>query len=301
MTTVESICVAITILTLVFAVLQYWKSRRLLKNLDQMLDAAIEGTFTEQNFDESRLSALENKLDRYLSASEVSSKNLAAEKNKIKQLIADISHQTKLPISNVLLYAQLLNEQELPEESRNCLAALQVQAEKLSFLITALVKLSRLETGILSLHPKANFLQPMLDDLELQYNSKAEDKKLNFIITPTDTQAVFDSKWTEEALGNLLDNAIKYTPAGGSVAVTITPYDLFCRVDVEDTGIGIPESEQAKIFGRFYRSPEVDTKEGLGLGLYLTREILSGEGGYLKVASEPGKGSRFSAFLPRNL
>ncbi|MDD4849249.1 MAG: sensor histidine kinase [Gemmiger sp.] len=113
-----------------------------------------------------------------------------------------------------------------------------------------------------------------------------------------DIRAVFDAKWTAEALFNLVDNAIKYTPAGGSVRLTATTYPLFCRVDVADTGIGMAEGETAKIFARFYRAPQVADTEGVGLGLYLAREIVAAEDGYIKVRSTPQKGSVFSVFLP---
>ena len=116
---------------------------------------------------------------------------------------------------------------------------------------------------------------------------------------PAEASAYFDPKWTQEALGNLIDNAIKYTPAGGSVTVSVTPYELFCRIDVADTGPGIPEDEQARIFERFYRSPTVRDEQGVGLGLYLAREIAAANGGYIKVTSRLGKGSTFSLFLPR--
>lgn len=111
--------------------------------------------------------------------------------------------------------------------------------------------------------------------------------------------ALFDPKWTEEALCNLLDNAVKYTPAGGRVSVEIRPYEMFTAVCVQDTGPGIPEAEQAKIFGRFYRAPSAYQTEGVGIGLYLTRQIAAGQGGYIKVESSPGAGSIFSLYLPR--
>ena len=111
--------------------------------------------------------------------------------------------------------------------------------------------------------------------------------------------ACFDPKWTEEALCNLLDNAVKYTPVGGSVTVDVRPYEMFTAVCVRDTGPGIPETEQAAIFGRFYRGPDARQAEGLGIGLYLTRQIASGQGGYIRVKSAPGQGSTFSLYLPR--
>ena len=114
----------------------------------------------------------------------------------------------------------------------------------------------------------------------------------------TDISAAFDMKWTAEALANIVDNATKYTEHG-TITISAVSYEMFARIDISDTGTGIPESEQAKIFARFYRSNSVQKQEGVGIGLYLARQIISGEGGYIKVASVPGKGSTFSIFLPK--
>ena len=118
-----------------------------------MLDTAINGEFTEDSFDESMLSAVESKLAHYLAASTVSARNLREEKEKIESLISDISHQTKTPITNIMLYTELLSEQELSPKNQSCVKALEKQTEKLRILIDALVKTSRLETGIITLHP----------------------------------------------------------------------------------------------------------------------------------------------------
>lgn len=283
------------------AVWTHLRARRMLDTLDKMLDEAIRGEFRESLYDESRLSALETRMAHYLSASAVSAKNLAEEKEKIKTLIGDISHQTKTPIANLLLYAQLLEEQDLPPESRDCAAALERQAEKLRFLIDALVKTSRLETGVLAMTPAVNPLRRVLESAAAQAAPKAEAKGVALTVESTDLTARFDPKWTAEALYNLVDNAVKYTPAGGSVTLRARSYELFCRIDVADTGPGIPEVEQARIFQRFYRSPSVSGEEGVGIGLYLSRQIAAGQGGYLKVTSRPGEGSTFSLFLPREL
>ncbi len=274
-------------------------TRRVMKRLNRMLEAAIQGTFTEAAFDESLLSATETRLAHYLSASAISAKNVAAEKDKIQSLIADISHQTKTPIANILLYAQLLEEQELPKESRACAAALEEQAKKLQSLIEALVKTSRLETGVLALHPQPGPLSPMLEEAAAQFAPKAAAKNVSLTLVPSDATAIFDAKWTGEAVCNLLDNAVKYTPAGGSILVQAIPYELFCRINVTDTGPGIPEAEQSKIFQRFYRASAAQEAEGVGIGLYLARQIAEGQGGYIKVSSRPGKGAKFSLYLPR--
>ena len=103
---------------------------------------------------------------------------------------------------------------------------------------------------------------------------------------------------TLEAISNIVDNAIKYTP-DGSIDISMREYEMFVRVDIQDTGIGIPEEEQAKVFGRFYRSVDTGVLEGVGLGLFLARQIISGEGGYIKLSSTVGEGTTFSVFLPK--
>ena len=299
----EIICgaaVVITIFALAAAVWNRHHAKRILKNLDRMLDAAMAGNFTEQDFDESLLSAVESGFAHYLAANAVSAQKLQEEKDKIKTLIADISHQTKTPVANILLYTQLLSEQELSPEGRDCAAALEGQVEKLRALVDALVKTSRLEAGILTLHTKAGPLAPMLEDAAAQFIPKAAKKGITLTLLPTDATAVFDPKWTAEAVCNLLDNAVKYTPAGGTVTVEVIPYQMFCRINVTDNGPGIPEAERAKVFQRFYRSPAAYETEGVGIGLYLTRQIAEGQGGYIKVSSRPGSGSCFSLYLPRS-
>ncbi len=285
---------------LVAAVWNRFHARRVMKNLSRMLDASMAGTFLEQDFDESLLSAVESRFAHYLAANAVSAQKLQEEKDKIKTLIADISHQTKTPVANILLYAQLLSEQELSLEGRDCAAALESQVEKLRALVDALVKTSRLEAGILALHPRAGPLAPMLEDTIAQFTPKAADKGITLTLSATDAQAVFDPRWTAEAVCNLLDNAVKYTPAGGTVTVEVIPYQMFCRVNVTDSGPGIPEEERARVFQRFYRSPAAYEIEGVGIGLYLARQIAEEQGGYVKASSRPGRGSCFSLYLPRS-
>ena len=305
-----NVIIAIAVLGIAVAgIVLLYSFRRIRKTFDtleNMADKAGAGEDILEIYDESRLSALETKYAHLLSASAISARNVEEEKDKIKMLISDISHQTKTPIANLLLYSELLTEEELPATARENAEAIQKQTEKLRFLIDALVKLSRLENGILQLHPTQEAVWPMLQEIYLAYREKAVEKGLELILESVKVAemrearetAVFDAKWTLEAIGNLVDNAIKYTEQG-SVTISVSVYELFLRIDVKDSGIGISEEEQAKIFTRFYRSQAVRQEEGVGVGLYLAREILSQEGGYIKVASKPGEGAVFSVFLPR--
>lgn len=294
----EALLLLIALAVAALALRERLLSRRLLRRLDRMLEAAADGSFREEAFNESLLSALESRMARYLASSSLSRQALEREKESIQSLLTDISHQIKTPAANVLLYAQLLSEQPLTPEGRACAAALEGQAEKLRALTDILSKLSRLETGILALHPVPGPVDPMLENAVTQFTPQAADKELTLTLTPSGTAAVFDPKWTAEAVCNLLDNAVKYTPPGGRVTVAVAPYEMFCRIIVSDTGPGIPEEEQAKIFQRFYRASNVHDQEGVGVGLYLAREIVRGQGGYLKVDSPEEGGTAFSLFLP---
>ena len=163
----------------------------------------------------------------------------------------------------------------------------------------ALVKSSRLETGILALHPERQAIAPVLRRAVEQYMPKARGKGIELSLTAAEGEAMFDAKWTEEAVCNLLDNAVKYTPAGGKVTVSSRDFEMFSLIQVSDTGPGVAEGEQAKVFSRFYRGASARDREGVGLGLCLTRQIAERQGGYVKLDSAPGRGSRFSLYLPR--
>ncbi len=289
---------AIVVLAVLVGIM-YVRTSIIMSRLENMIDRAIDNTFSESSFNEKKLSKLEAKMYRYLSAGNTSLRQVNSEKDRIKTFIADISHQTKTPISNILLYAQLLKEApELDEGTRQIVGQIETQTEKLSFLIASLVKTSRLENGIIAVAPKQNSVRKMLEQLECE--QAAEQKDVSFRVDiPSELVALFDFKWTLEALANIVDNAIKYTPPGGMVTVSTREYEMFVCIDVTDSGIGMTEEETAKIFTRFYRSPRVYEEKGVGIGLYLAREIVSKEGGYIKVTSELFKGSVFSVFLPK--
>lgn len=208
----------------------FFKANKVIERLNKMIDNAIEGRPIENGFDESKLSALETKLSHYLTANSATKIQLADEKSKINQLISDISHQTKTPLANILLYTQLLAESELSDYNHNCVAALTQQAEKLNFLISSLVKASRLETGIITVTPTNNNVANMLETVIEQATPKAMGKNIALTVDSRDVEAVFDSKWTVEALYNIVDNAIKYTPSGQSVQLSVTPYQLFAEL-----------------------------------------------------------------------
>lgn len=226
---------------------------------------------------------------------------LAQEKEQIKTLISDISHQVKTPIAAANTFAELLSDGELSAEERTeYITTLQMSLGKLTFLTNSLIKMSRLESGIISLKPEKNSLNEIVLQAVKTVYAKAMEKGILITFECDQAfEAVLDFNWTAEAISNVIDNAVKYTPQGGFVRLQITEYPSFLRLDISDSGVGIPEEEQAKIFGRFYRGKQSVGTDGVGIGLYLTREIINKQNGYMKVSSDEN-GSTFSMFLKKN-
>ena len=275
-------------------------TKRTLDRVEELIDKAIDGDTFQESFSEERTSRLETKLTEYLRASGVSALNVKNERDKIKTLIADISHQTKTPIANLVLHSELLKESDLNSEQEECVDAVLRESDKLRFLIDAMVKLSRLENGILSLNPARESVSSIVMEVASEMRGKADRKGLYIKtdLSEEDVTASFDRKWTAEALINIVDNAVKYTQTGG-ITLSVKEYEMFVCISAKDTGIGIAEEDIPKIFGRFNRLESSRNEEGVGIGLYLAREIVKLEGGYMKVSSKPGKGSEFDIFLKK--
>jgi len=276
-------------------------NRKLLKKLDEMLDKAIAGTFQAQSYDESLLSKIESKMVRFLTQAQLKREQMESERERVHSLISDISHQTKTPLANISLYTQLLAEKDLTEEQAKLAEQAAVSADKLSFLIQSLVKASRLESGIIKIEPVPGNVYDLIAAVAAEGVSLCGAKNIQFTYPTSKTplNALYDPRWCQEALFNILDNAVKYTPENGCVSISVTDYAMFARIDISDTGRGIHENEMPKIFTRFWRAQESAETPGIGIGLYLAREIIVACGGYIKLSSEYGKGSVFSVFLSK--
>lgn len=221
------------------------------------------------------------------------------DKQQIKSLISDISHQTRTPLANMKLYLEFLQEENLSEKGREFLMRLEEQADKLDFLLQSMVKMSRLENGMIQIRKEESRLQQTLTAVVSQIVPAAAKKELELHVEcDADFRMKYDRKWTEEAIFNVLDNAVKYTEPGGSIYVKVVSQEIFTKISIQDTGKGILPERQAEIFTRFYREPEVHDISGVGIGLYLTRKILELQNGYIEVRSEKGKGSEFCMYLP---
>ena len=255
--------------------------------LCQTLDHMIEGNEVPLRPEDSEttLARICHRLSRLYQIMQENRRKVDEERQELQSLISDISHQVKTPVSNLKMAADTLLEKPVSEAERiDFIRGIRSQTDKLDFLFQALVKTSRLETGVIQLEKKPGRLFDTVAQAMSGIVYAAEKKKIVVSVDcPEDLTVSHDSKWTSEALFNLLDNAVKYTPAGGKIAVSVILWEMYVEIKVSDTGKGISESNQAAIFRRFYREEEVHDQQGVGIGLYLAREIVTQQGGYIKV------------------
>ena len=274
-------------------------SDTLCKLLDDMLSsdrAAVQ--YTEE---ETLFCKIQYRLSRLYEVMQTGKSSIAKERADLQELISDISHQVKTPMANLkMLDATLLEQSVSPEKQKEFLQAMGSQLDKLDFLMQAMIKMSRLETRVISLDTEPQSVYETLAAALGGILIEAEKKRIEITVDCSENlTAVHDRKWTTEALFNILDNAVKYTPEGGNIYVVVVCWEMYMKIDISDTGIGIPEQHQGTIFKRFFREDIVHDIPGIGIGLYLAREIVTRQRGFIRVTSEPGEGSTFSVFLPR--
>lgn len=277
------------------------------KNVGNTLEAlsqTIESTIDDNPLDtfstieDTMLSKLQNQIIKLSDILKSHSIKQKKEKDAITQLISDISHQLKTPLANLNIYNSLLLDENLDEDKRiEFTKNMENQIQKLNWLMESLIKMSRLEAGIIKLNTESQLISQTVLQAISMLSKKAEEKEIYIIFNDENIELVHDSKWTQESIFNILDNAVKYSPNNTKINVSIVKYELFCRIDIKDEGEGISESDINKIFTRFYRGENTKNIEGVGIGLSLARKIISEQGGYIKVKSALGQGSIFSIFL----
>ncbi len=295
--------IVITLLFGIFCLSDYLHNRYLDDMLEQLAFLIEELVGNQEihvfsELEDTLLSRLQHQLLKLRSVLLKQNNLLENEKKQIKSLISDISHQIKTPVASANTFVQLLNDETLSEEERKeYITVLQMSLEKLTFLVNSLVKMSRLESGIITLRPEKNSLNNIILHAIKSVYSKAKSKDITIIFDcEPDYKLYLDFNWTAEAITNVLDNAVKYTQNGGTICLNLVEYASYLRLNITDNGIGIPEEEQAQIFNRFYRGKYSSGVDGVGIGLYLTRDIMNKQNGYIKVSSSE-KGSTFSLFF----
>jgi two-component system phosphate regulon sensor histidine kinase PhoR len=224
--------------------------------------------------------------------------------NLRREFVANVSHELKTPLASIKAYAETLKLGALndPEHSHVFLARIEEQADRLHQLILDLIHLARVESGQEAFHLEDIELGEMVRDCLDQFAEAAAHKQIVLTAEPPgeDIEVWADYEGLRTILTNLIDNAIKYTPRDGRVVVRWQAEGPACTIEVQDSGIGIPEKEQGRIFERFYRVDKARSREvgGTGLGLSIVKHLAQAFGGTVGLESEPQSGSIFRVRLP---
>lgn len=231
---------------------------------------------------------------------------LAEERDHTKTLVTDISHQLKTPVSALKSCFAMCTEADTEEERMDFLQRCSLQMNKLENLVAVLINISRLETSLISLREETVSLSDLLTDAVNTVYEKALQKNISIEVHMSDQDddtpisLLVDRHWTAEAIANILDNAVKYSPTESTVHMRIHRLYSYVQLEIADQGIGIPKEEYNQIFKRFYRGshPAVKQTEGSGVGLYLTRRIIEKQNGAVTVKSTVRQGTVFNVHLP---
>ncbi len=278
-----------------------------INTLDNSLNHLINMDFQKvsglQTLDETFNSKVNQKILRLSEIWQEESLQGLKEKENLQSLISDISHQVKTPMTNLkILQSALVKGHISKEEKEKLLKSMEGQLDKISFLLESMIKSSRLETGLIQLNKVPSNLFETVAEAIAGIVVKAEKKKIEIVVDCPESYILpHDKKWTAEALFNILENGIKYSPYNTKIEVKVERWEMYTKIDIIDEGIGIPEEDFGKIFQRFFREESSYDVEGVGIGLYLSREIIQRQEGYIKIASIIGEGSTFSVFLPNDL
>lgn len=228
---------------------------------------------------------------------------LKEEENSTKAMITDISHQLKTPLASLRMCHELaVGDRQTKEEREEFQEREEREIEKLENLLKELVNLSRLETHMIQLKPRAGSIKKTIVAAVSQIYMKAKDKDIRIQADIGEDQEIcHDPGWTEEALVNVFDNAVKYSGEHTVVTIRVKPLITYVMIEIEDEGIGIRKDELQKIYQRFYRGRDAAkiSEEGAGVGLYLARMILERQGGSISAKQKRGNGTVFRITLPR--
>lgn len=292
---------AAAVLSFLAVLFSYRYVRKTFDSIDRVLDGVLARN-TELPFEaaaDSRLSKLTHKAIKIMQMNALDISQTTREKEIIQSFISDMSHQMKTPLSGVAMYTDLLLEGRMSEaERQEFLSRIKTGTEKLQWMMDSLVKMSRLEVGAIELSPvPAGIKQTVSDSISGVYGAAARKNISIQTAYFEDIALLHDRKWTSEAITNILENAIKYSPSDGEIKISVEVLPIYAKISVTDCGMGIAPDEWNAIFKRFYRGRNAKGVDGAGLGLYLASLIFQKQGGYILVDSKPGKYTTFSLFL----
>jgi signal transduction histidine kinase len=228
------------------------------------------------------------------------------DRDRGREFLADVSHELRTPIAALRTFNELLAEGDVDEETRReFLEQSRRQVERLDWLAANLLELSKLDSGLVLLDLRPDDLRAAIENAVQQAQPTADRKGVSMTVDlpPEPLRLHHDPQRLGQVMGNLIGNAIKFTPSSGSVAISLRPTPEGAEIQVKDTGIGIPPGELPLVFDRFYRGTQatVERASGSGLGLSIVRSIVEMHNGRVSMTSTPNAGTQVTVTLPRDV
>ncbi len=282
---------ALTLIFLAFTVARYVEISRLAAYLRKV--SRRDYTLDIRDNREGELSILKSEIYKVTVMLSQQSEQLKKDKLWLSDCLSDISHQLKTPLTSMFVMTDLLKDENLPADKRKEFSdKLNQQLERLQWLLTSLLKLSRLDSGTVTFRKEQISAKKLVQKSAEGLMIPLELRDQTMRVSGPDMALQCDSRWTSEALVNILKNCIEHTPNGGEIRIRLEDNPLFSSVTVSDNGEGIDRKDLPYIFNRFYKGRNA-SPDSIGIGLNMARTIIEAQGGSIEVQSRKGEGTRF--------
>lgn len=279
-------------------VITYIKHRRQEKEIEELtkyllrVQDKLELPALKDNY-EGNLGILQSEIYKVVAILKQSYSNEVSEKRYLVDMLSDISHQIKTPLTAITMMTELLETPELSDEKRlEYIEKIDSQVSKITWLVKNILTLSQLEANVIELKAEEVNVKSMLDKIGETFEIMAEVKEVKLSINaPEQCTLICDRHWTGEAISNIVKNCIEHTESGGQVSINVTKDNISTVIRIKDDGEGIKEEHLPHIFERFYKSSS--DKNSVGIGLAMAKEIIQKQEGKITVTSEVGVGTEF--------
>ncbi|MDD6666089.1 MAG: HAMP domain-containing sensor histidine kinase [Eubacterium coprostanoligenes] len=288
------LCLALGIILIIIFTVVTKRRYKNLNDLNDYLSLVCKGIY-DMNIDdntEGELSILKNNLYKVITLLQSQNEYLKNDKLYLADSIADISHQLKTPLTSMMVMCELLENEENPDKRQEFVSVINNQLSKMKWLITNILKISKLDADATEFKRDEVSISKVLDDSLKPFALTAELKNIAIQNGANDFIFNGDESWTVEAISNIVKNCLEHTNDGGKITISSESTNLYNKLTISDNGCGIAEEDLPHIFERFYHGKN-SSKDSVGIGLALAKTVFEKENASVTVESEQGRGSVF--------